>query len=99
VGAVQPMPHFDPRLYGRLSDTGVALCNTDHPLFKVTLCCTPHAGGASDFAVLLSMCHNLGDGHTFYTLYAGLGMEAVPPFPLVMSIRPPCPPGTEGVSR
>ena len=73
----QPVTQLDPRLYPYFTDTAVAQCNQDRPLFNVTLARTPHAGGASDFALLVSMCHNLGDGHTFYTICAGLGAGAV----------------------
>jgi hypothetical protein len=73
----QPATQLDPRLYPCFTTTAVAHSNQDLPLFKVTLVRTPHAGAASDFALLLSMCHNLGDGHTYYTICAGLGAGAV----------------------
>lgn len=73
----QPVTELDPRLYPCFTNTAVSQCNQDLPLFKVTLVHTPHAGGASDFALLVSMCHNLGDGHTYYTICAALGAGAV----------------------
>jgi hypothetical protein len=46
------------------------------PLFRVTLVRTPHS--TRHFAVVVSMCHVIADGATFYMVRAMLGFDSVP---------------------
>ncbi|CAK0853008.1 unnamed protein product, partial [Prorocentrum cordatum] len=49
--------------------SGLESIDRDQPLFRVTLA----ALGATHFVVVVAMCHAIGDGHTFYSIYGMLG--------------------------
>jgi len=54
----------------------------DEPLFRITVIADPPPDGSSEFALVVSMSHVCGDGHTFYRIYHMIAGNA-PIVPLI----------------
>jgi hypothetical protein len=53
--------------YGYTVKPAKSLIDSDEPIFKVSI--VPDSSQKNQFALIVSLCHRVGDGFTFYSLY------------------------------
>jgi hypothetical protein len=62
------------QLYDLILEPAKRLVNTNKPLFKISL--VPESRDLKRFALIVSLCHRIGDGCTFYSIYQMLDPNA-----------------------